>query len=510
MAENAPDWAKSEGVGSEISQAPSWAQSTPQENSQPVMLDEAVKQKRSEAVQGVKRGIYGGIGLPGDIMEFINNQVGSSTGHLPTSEELGQAGEKYLGIEAPKGKSDKVVEFLSNPLSYLGGGSLLSKIVGAGAGGVGADVGERVGGTPAEIIGALAGGSLAGMKGGKPLSVGMQTPTERQAAANYLKSEGVTDLRAGQQTGSKPLQRAEGQLGSAPLSGGVADEKFNNQMRQFTRAALKRAGESSETAGPEVVDRAYERIGKEFDRLEANVMLPDAQFKSDLQQAKQDYFNLTSEQTRKPFIGKIIDEFDKKLTTQYGGTRNILPGEAYKSMRSQMNKLRRGTTDPEYKDALQDVINAMDGAMERTLAITNPSELGAWREVRRQYRNMLVIEKAVTGAGETKAQGLITPQSLRGALTQQSRRSYARGKGDFHDLARAGELLMTPPKSSGTAENIRSITLPGMAAGIVGRALHSDVVQNILKNRRQTPVRLPQKDYTIRALVNALGDQNQQ
>ncbi len=45
MAENAPDWAKSEGVGSEISQAPSWAQSMPQEISGTQQHDRGVFDK---------------------------------------------------------------------------------------------------------------------------------------------------------------------------------------------------------------------------------------------------------------------------------------------------------------------------------------------------------------------------------------------------------------------------------------------------------------------------------
>lgn len=523
MPQNEPPdapWAKND-----LPDAP-WV-SAPQEKSGTGLLDAITPaQRREQAVQGLKRGVIGGLGFPGDVTVGIGKFFGlqDKDRALPTSEELTAAAQKYLGVEPPKGKSDKVVEFLSNPISYLGGGSLLSKILGAGGAGVGADIGERVGGTTGEVIGAVTGGMLPQSLPAKGKAVGMSlaidTPANRQAAANYLEKRGV-EVSAGQQTGRSAVRKSESQLGQAAFSGDVAGEQFGRQMRQYTAAALSEIGEKADLATPEVIDRAFKRIGGDFDRLQANTLLVDKQLKDEIALANQDYINTTSPGTRVEFAGNIADQV-ARLNTSIG-----VPGETYKALRTKINSLMRKTTDPAYKDVLQDYQAALDGAMERTLQKTNPQEVGKWAEARRQYRNLLTIEKAATRAGEAAAEGIITPQALRGAVVAQSKRAYARGKGDFHDLARAGNLLLTPPKSSGTAENLLIHGIPGLLAGagglaatgnlpgaaaaalgatapgLTGRALHTHYVQDLLKGKRN----LPSTAYGIRALINALGDQ---
>jgi hypothetical protein len=116
---------------------------------------------------------------------------------------------------------------------------------------------------------------------------------------------------------------------------------------------------------------------------------------------------------------------------------------------------------------------------------------------------MMVVEKAATGAGAATAEGLISPSQLRNATVTQNRRDYARGQGDFADLARSGEAVMKPLPNSGTAprqniQNIMSILgsvaggaragLPGAVAGIAapavaGRVLMSRPVQAYLGNQ---------------------------
>ena len=372
-----------------------------QKNQTPTMLDEAVAQKQAAAVQGIKRGIIGGLGFPGDVTQFIGGQLGleDKDRALPTSEEVAGAGEKYLGIKRPEGKSEKVLEFASNPLSYFGGGSLLSKILGAIGGGTGADIGERVGGSTGEIVGGVLGGVTGASLRGTPKTLA-STPANRQAAANVLTKEGVTDFSAGAQTGSGTLRRTESMTGQAPFSGSVAVEKYNNSLRQFTRAALRRVGMDSDVATREVVDKAFTNIGSEFDRLQANTLAIDQTLKDDIAKAWQDYKNTTEPGRQVPWAKQFADTFEKSPTS-IG-----VSGENYKSLRSELDRYRRGTTSPEYKDILQDYINALDGAMERTLQVTNPADVGKWRAVRRAYRNMLVIEKS-RPAGELGAEGVI-------------------------------------------------------------------------------------------------------
>jgi hypothetical protein len=323
-------------------------------------------------------------------------------------------------------------------------------------------------------------------------------PESRQASIDTLKKEGI-DVSAGQARGSTALRTAESQLGTAPFSGDKATEQFNTQMRQFTRAALRRVGEDSDRATPDVIDRAFTRIGNEFDRLQQNTVIPDKDLATEIGEARDNYIQLTSPYNRAeaiPNIGNRISMYVHKDIP--------IPGDVYKATRSQLDKLRRGTTDPVVKETLTDYIDALDGAMERTLQKTNPADLGKWQEVRRQYRNMLIIEKALP-AGETGAEGLITPAKLRQAALAKNKRMFRRGKDDFSELALAGEHILSPVKTSKTSERamigavpaeIAAGTVAGIsgniplaaslygttfAPGLAGRALLSSPVQNFLK-----------------------------
>lgn len=144
-------------------------------------------------------------------------------------------------------------------------------------------------------------------------------------------------------------------------------------------------------------------------------------------------------------------------------------GESYQHLRSQLDRAARSAkANPELSSALRGMRESIDDAMERSISMTNPADAGAWQEARRQYRNMLVLEKSATGAGENAALGLISPSQLRNATTVQNRRAYARGQGDFAELARAGEALMKPMPQSGTAPRLRAQNLGAMLPTILG------------------------------------------
>jgi hypothetical protein len=150
--------------------------------------------------------------------------------------------------------------------------------------------------------------------------------------------------------------------------------------------------------------------------------------------------------------------------------------------------------------------------MERSLFRSgNSADMQLLRTARNEYRNMMVLEKAATGAGSGAAEGLISPSQLRNAVVQQSRRAYGRGQGDFAELARAGEALLKPLPQSGTSprhnvthmlQTIGAIVgggagaaggpggaamgaVAGLAApAVAGRALLSRPIQAWLGNQR--------------------------
>ena len=282
---------------------------------------------------------------------------------------------------------------------------------------------------------------------------------ERQVLLKTLKKEGI-DLTAGQATGSNTLRYAESELG-----GSKGARMMEKQGEQFTSAALKRAGITADRATPEVLDKAFTRIGNEFDNLAArNTMQPDAKLAKDVTDAVQSYVDVTTPTTRFDNVGKLANEIL--------GSPNGMAGPKYQKLRSDIETIARNTKDGTHASALRDLKNALDEAMERTLQANNSPDLGAWRKVRREYRNIIVLEQAATGAGEKAAEGLLSPSALRTAtVTKHGRRNYARGTGDFADLARAGEATMKPLPQSGTAPRTAARAMGTSVPTLIGAAL---------------------------------------
>lgn len=320
----------------------------------------------------------------------------------------------------------------------------------------GAKSGAKMGG----IVGGAVPFAVAGLSAaGRKVATPFKAPAERTAQAKVLEREGV-QLTAGQRTGSKGLRYAESEIG-----GDAAESILERQAEQFTSAALRRAGINANRATPDVIDDGFTAVGQRFDNLAANnQMMADRKFFTELRDAFNEYGQLVPESQRAPIVRAVTNDILKATKKGY------IPGSAYQSLRSRIEKAARSAArDPELAQALRGIKEALDEAMERGISKTNPNALGAWRAARRQYRNMIVIEKAATGAGENAAMGLISPSALRNAtVVGHGRRAYARGLGDFAELARAGEAIMKALPNSGTAARTSARNLGAIAPMVVG------------------------------------------
>jgi hypothetical protein len=295
--------------------------------------------------------------------------------------------------------------------------------------------------------------------GARRLLSPMRPNAAQTAAARVMDQEGVT-LTAGQRTGSNKLKYIESELG-----GGAADAIQERQGREFTRAVLRRAGVDADSVEPQVIDGALTGLGNEFDRLAANnTMIPDARLSRDLGRTVQEYNSLVPASQRAPIVQGIITDFNRTVLANGGQ----FDGAAYQALRSRLDKAARSViaSDPHLSQALSDMRNALDASMERSIATHNPGDLGAWRQVRRYYRNMLVIEKAATGAGGATAGGVLSPAQLRNAAITQNRRAFARGHSDFTDLANAAVKTLAPLPQSGTAPRLGARAFGAIPAAI--------------------------------------------
>lgn len=405
--------------------------------------------------------------------ERVRSELKAAEEQHPTATMGGEIGGALGGALAlsPLSIAGNAARVGAGLRGAVAGSIIDGAVLGGAQGALSAEPGDRIQGLGMGLmtggaVGAAAPLAISGVTSAARRAVSpMTVSAERQAAANVLRNEGV-DLSAGQVTGSKGLRYAEGEIG-----GRAADDLMDRQGEQFTSAALRRAGENAPRATPEVIDRAFNRIGQQFDGLAArNQIVPDQKLAADLQTVAAEYTSLVPESMRAPVVMTVANDIVDAIR------RGPIAGDAYQALRSRLERAARTSrADPQLSDALRGMRESLDDAMQRSIAQNNPRDLGGWQQARRQYRNMLVLEKAATGAGENAALGLISPSQLRNATVQQGRRAFARGQGDFAELARAGEALMKPMPQSGTAprlraQNLGAALLPTIAGASAGGA----------------------------------------
>jgi hypothetical protein len=139
-----------------------------------------------------------------------------------------------------------------------------------------------------------------------------------------------------------------------------------------------------------------------------------AALRHDLQAAESNYQALTPPSARAPIVSDTIRDIGDAIVNNGGS----LPGDAYQALRSRLSAAARGSNDTQFSHALSDITEALDGAMSRSIRANNPADIGGFEQARRQWRNMLVVERAAAAAGENAAKGLISPAALAAAAKQ--------------------------------------------------------------------------------------------
>ena len=196
---------------------------------------------------------------------------------------------------------------------------------------------------------------------------------------------------AGQVTGNQGLQKLEAAISDIPFAGGGANAARVENNKAFTAAMMEKAGAPpGQIATPENLNALHASLGDQFDALGARNSIPrDPQLTSDLSDAVAGYHDLTG--TPAAGVAKtaepLMDTVDR--------------GDKYNSVRSQLGKTAQSLrfSDPAQAQAYRDMQDALDSAMERSIAANNPSDLGAFQDVRSKYKNLVPIEQAAGSAG---------------------------------------------------------------------------------------------------------------
>jgi hypothetical protein len=444
------------------------------------------------------------------IARYERPQGPSLLDKIPTSASMEkEIQSRYYNNEAPyepQFKTGKVAykagEFA--PSVAIGPGGLVSKALATAGGGAGAeyggDIAERFVGKEARPYGEFAGGFAGALSPNVAARAVTPFPTSpaRQRLVDILTDEGVTSLTAGQRTGNKSLQYMEDVLGNSPGAGQSAANITREGQEQFTRAAMRRAGHGLEDAAPEAIAANNARLGNQFEELSMrNTLHPDNQLITDLVGAVRPYRNVPPSQQRATVQG-YVDDIVEHINN------GSMTGAEYQKMRSRLSgqSHRLRDSDPDLAEALRGMRNALDDAMGRS--IVGPDQ-ALWQQSRREWGAQKNIEKSVSRAGELSQEGQIVPANLRNTVSANNRGAFARGEGDFSELARAGSGVMAPLPNSGTAQrNLSTDILKLPLTATIGRALMSAPVQGYAGNQvlaRAIENLPPGRQALLRALI---------
>tara|TARA_R110000796_G_scaffold228255_1_gene345255 strand:+ start:1287 stop:3083 length:1797 start_codon:yes stop_codon:yes gene_type:complete len=308
---------------------------------------------------------------------------------------------------------------------------------------------------------------------------------EQRRLASLAERHGIT-LTPGQKSGSKPLLATESSLTQLPFSAGPQSNIYAGQRTAFNRAVMRTTGLDVDNASPEVLNDGFRALGRQFDDLAARTEVRvDSQFHNDVAAAANEYGRrLPTDQAR--VFDSYMDDVKLMLDAVAPSTAglpksnasDLIDGGTYKKIASDLRRAARGQkSNPDLQQALNQLGNALDGTMMRS---GSPKMAAAWKSVRQRYRNMLTVDKAMTGGTQaSRTAGDISFSGLKTAVKQMDPRGYARGRGDLNDLSRVGEFLgASIPPDSGTPIRSTMMRLLG-ASGASGGGIAGQVAMGV-------------------------------
>lgn len=457
--------------------------------------------------KSIPRGVVGGVGagvegfpnvaVPalGPLSKISELMGGPSlTGGLPGKEKVRKAIEGVTGeFHKPETRAGRfgetVGEFAGNPLGYAGPGGVAGKVIGNVSAAVGSEAAGQAfaggkGEQAARLVGGIAGGSFPSIL--RMLNPSVVAP-ERQRALDVLKQEGIKPT-VGQVTGSEAMRRAEGTLGTAVGAAGAGRREVDRIADEFTAAVNRRMGAKATRATPEVIEETRDRLGDAFERTARDLKIrADQKYVDDISAWAQD---LMKEALPNETTNRLIQQarnLAQGFLAGKPGEAAVMPGKNYQAHTRHDTPLARAIDDPDpnvgyYATRLRSIL---DDALERTATGRGTQEgkgmrkaLAELREARRQWYNMLVISRAVSGPGEGAAAGHISPQKLRQMLTSSEDRKiqYAAGRGDLTELSRAANEILTPIPTSQTTERAMITSIPLGAGAAVTALAHGDLM----------------------------------
>jgi hypothetical protein len=214
--------------------------------------------------------------------------------------------------------------------------------------------------------------------------------------------------------------------------GSGAKGAAGTQGQAFAKALLDQAGIPAANATQEAIAAAKQQIGKMFSDLgERNTLMLDDELRQGVRNAVANYKRL----------GGTSPGVEGAAESLLARNHPKIAGDVYTAMRwlgKDAQSLRK--SDPMQAQACRDLQSALDDAMEGSIALRNPDDLGAFREARRVYGNFQDVSRAASKlTGENAVAGSIPPSRMQTVLSSGNKaEGYAAGQGDLAGLTRAG------------------------------------------------------------------------
>lgn len=353
---------------------------------------------------------------------------------LPSTQDVVQGNLGIAPPTTPGGKAlDNVVSFF--PAAATGGSvaslvrnGLVPGLASEGAGQAADFVAPNSG---AGDVARLLGGVYGQSKMAPTVPVG--TPeriAQRAERVKTLEDAGVP-VTAGQATGSLPLQQKENFLDPALAQKG---------QQGYTKAMMENiTGQPhSGILDENSMKDMFDSFGPRYGNL-PNYSLPaDSQLVQELANHEQNHSTLG-----------VSPDTDRSVKAMQDAVLNaaVKPGgitaQDYQTMRTNFGRQARNAQDPTMKSALLDMNGVLDNAMERGMVAggAKPEELSDFRSLAGDYKNALVLEKAMNASKGP----YLSPAAVDRAAKAVYGRQYTTGNTKFNKLNTAANDVLAPP-----------------------------------------------------------------
>ena len=267
-----------------------------------------------------------------------------------------------------------------------------------------------------------------------------------------------------QVTNSKALNNLQKVSQELPFSG--HDSFRSVQQDSFNRALIKTFGEDYDRFTPELMDKTFTKLGKQFDNFAKGKKYTVEALKNNLDEALEGADKIYSKEARdsvKLAIDDIANDFD-------GG---ILEGGKLSFHRAKVNAYARKANDFDRTALFRDLENALiETATEGDEALK-----AGFSKTKQHYKNLLAVEPLATKAKK----GNISPTLLNQRVARVYGRQHTRGKaGDIGELARLGHELLG---ELGGSDTTQKLLYTGGAAGVAGAGQAPLVVGSLMGNK---------------------------